>query len=77
MAEQPYTLDDLEALRQWDTPTICNGLEIVAPERRAVGFTVEQMVAADRRLKPMVGVARVGMIRAKEAPRGPAASRLD
>jgi len=77
MAEQPYTLDDLEALRQWDTPTICNGLEIVVPERRAVGFTVEQMVAADRRLKPMVGVARVGTIRAKEAPSGPAASRLD
>jgi len=77
MAEQPYTLNDLEALRQWDTPTICNGLEIVVPERRAVGFTVEQMVAADRRLKPMVGVARVGTIRAKEAPSGPAASRLD
>jgi len=77
MAEQPYTLDNLEALRQWDTPTICNGLEIVVPERRAVGFTVEQMVAADRRLKPMVGVARVGTIRAKEAPSGPAASRLD
>ena len=77
MAEPPYTLDDLEALRQWDTPTICNGLEIVAPERRAIGFTVEHMVAADRRLKPMVGVARVGTIRAREAPRGPTASRLD
>ncbi len=77
MAEPPYTLDDLEALRQWDTPTICNGLEIVAPERRAIGFTVEHMVAAGRRLKPMVGVARVGTIRAKEAPRGPTANRLD
>ena len=27
----------LETLRKWDTPTICNGLEIVAPERRAIG----------------------------------------
>ena len=77
MAERPYTLADLETLRQWDTPTICNGLEIVVPDRRAIGFTVEPMVAADRRLKPMVGVARVGMIRAKEAPRGPTANRLD
>ncbi len=75
--EPLYSLDDLKALQQWDTPTICNGLEIVAPERRTVGFTVEPMVAADRTLPPMVGVARVGMIRAKEAPRGPVASRLD
>ena len=29
----------LERLRDWDTPTICNGLEIVVPERRALGFT--------------------------------------
>ncbi len=78
MATEPlYSLDDLKALQQWDTPTVCNGLEIVAPERRTFGFTLEPMVAVDRKLPPMVGVARVGMIRAKEAPRGPVASRLD
>ena len=55
MTEYPFTAEDLEALKAWDTPTICNGLEIVAPERRAIGFTVEPMVvrrpqtAADRR----------------------------
>ena len=37
---------------QWDTPTICNGLELVVPERRAIGFTVEPMVAVDRRFRP-------------------------
>lgn len=77
MSEALYSADHLKALQQWDTPTICNGLEIVAPERRAIGFTTEQMVAADRRLPPMVGVARVGTLRAKEAPRGPVANRLD
>lgn len=77
MPEALYSADDLKALQQWDTPTICNGLEIVAPERRAIGFTTEQMVAADRRLPPIVGVARVGTLRAKEAPRGPVANRLD
>lgn len=77
MPEALYSADDLKALQQWDTPTICNGLEIVAPERRAIGFTTEQMVAADRRLPPMVGVARVGTLRAKEMPRGPVANRLD
>jgi len=28
----------LEALRAFDTPTICNALEIVAPARRTIGF---------------------------------------
>ncbi|MBV9757347.1 MAG: RraA family protein [Alphaproteobacteria bacterium] len=69
MAERPFTHADLEALKQWDTPTICNGLEIVMPERRAIGFTVEPMVAVDRRLPPIVGLARTGLIRAKEPPR--------
>jgi regulator of RNase E activity RraA len=71
----PFTAADLETLKQWDTPTICNGLELIVPERRAIGFTVEPMVAADRSLKPIVGLARVGMIRAKEAPRGKVADR--
>ena len=31
---------DLAALRAFDTPTICNALELVAPTRRAIGFTV-------------------------------------
>ena len=66
---------DLEALAQWDTPTICNGLELVVPERRAIGFTVEPMVAADRSLKPIVGLARTGTLRAKEPPRGKVVDR--
>ncbi|HEX3348134.1 MAG TPA: RraA family protein [Acetobacteraceae bacterium] len=75
MASQPYTRADLDVLKQWDTPTICNGLELAVPERRAVGFTVEPMVAADRKLPPIVGVARTGFIRAKEKPRGNIPSR--
>ena len=49
MSKHPFTAKDLEALKAWDTPTICNGLEIVAPERRAIGFTVEPMVVVDRK----------------------------
>lgn len=77
MTERLFDASDLQVLKQWDTPTICNGLELIVPERRAIGFTVEQMVAADRALPPIVGLARVGMIRAKEAPRGAVANRLD
>jgi len=77
MADRPFTQADLDILAQWDTPTICNGLELVAPERRAIGFTVEPMVCLDPKAKPMVGLARVGTIRAKEAPRGKAADRVE
>jgi regulator of RNase E activity RraA len=77
MIEYPFTAKDLEALKAWDTPTICNGLEIVSPERRATGFTVEPMVVVDRKLPPIVGLARTGMIRAKEPPRGPVPPRED
>ena len=72
----PFTAEDLETLKQWDTPTICNGLELIVPDRRALGFTTEQMQAADRTLKPMVGLARVGYVRAKEAPRSTVADRM-
>ena len=75
--ERPFTRAELDALAQWDTPTICNGLELLAPERRAIGFTVEPLVASFPSLPPMVGLARVGTIRAKEPPRGAVADRLD
>ena len=77
MAERPFTRADLDLLRSWDVPTICNALELVMPERRAIGFTVEPMVAVDASLPPVVGLARTGTIRAKEPPRGPVANRLD
>jgi regulator of RNase E activity RraA len=77
MTDYPFTAKDLDALRAWDTPTICNGLEIVAPERRATGFTVEPVVCVDRKLPPIVGLARTGMIRAKEPPREPVPPRED
>ena len=56
----------LDALRAWDTPTICNALELVAPHRRATGFTVEHLHCLDPSLKPIVGFARTGTIRAVE-----------
>lgn len=56
--------DLLAALAGFDTPTICNALEIAAPERpRSTGYTRETLVAADPTLPPMVGYARTAMIR--------------
>ena len=73
MPDRPFTRADLDLLRQWDTPTICNALELVVPERRAIGFTVEPMVAVDPKLPPIVGLARTGTIRAREPARDRAA----
>ena len=77
MAHRPFTPADLDTLRQWDTPTVCNGLELIVPGRRAVGYTVEPMVVADRTLPPIVGLARTGLIRAKEGPRSAVPPRED
>ena len=69
MTEYPFTAAALDALRQWDTPTICNALELVVPHRRGHGFTVRPLVSADAALPPICGLARTGTIRAA-APSG-------
>jgi len=77
MTSHPLTAANLDALKLWDTPTICNGLELIVPERRALGFTVEPMAVLHPDAAPIVGLDRTGMIRAKEPPREPVADRLD
>jgi regulator of RNase E activity RraA len=58
----------LEALRAFDTPTICNAMEIVAPERRLYGYTVKPLVCPFPDLPPIVGYARTATIRAASPP---------
>jgi regulator of RNase E activity RraA len=72
-----FTWADLEALRQYDCPTICNALEVVVPERRAIGFTVEPMVCVAPNAPSIIGRARTGTIRAREPARGKVAKRED
>ncbi|MCU0886805.1 MAG: RraA family protein [Rubritepida sp.] len=64
MIHRPYTQADLDALCAWDTPTICNALEIVVPQRRSHGFTVRPLTCAHPSMPPICGPARVGTIRA-------------
>jgi regulator of RNase E activity RraA len=52
------------ALTALDTPTVCNALEVVAPDRRGYGYTVQPLVCTRPELRPMVGVARTASIRA-------------
>ena len=70
------TPDLLEALRALDTPTLCNALERVAPERTGFGYTTRPLVCVRPELPPIVGYARTATIRAAQAsPRDGAAER--
>ena len=52
-----------EQLKNFDTPTIANALEIAAGRRSTEGFTRKTLIAANPKLKPIVGYARTAMIR--------------
>jgi regulator of RNase E activity RraA len=57
---------DLDPLRKLDTPTICNALELVMPERRPYHYTSEMFVCARPELPPVIGCARTATIRAHQ-----------
>ena len=58
-------------LRSIDTPTVCNLIEIVAPERRGDGYTTSHLHCPFPDLPPMVGFAKTATIRARDAVSGP------
>ena len=68
MSEVPTTAE-IEALREIDTPTICNLLEMVVPERRGYGYTVEHLHCLYPDMKPIVGFAKTATMRAKNPAR--------
>ena len=70
MGTDNLTAADLKKLAEWDTPTICNGLEHLSAEYRVKSFTVEQMQCFDPNLAPIVGYARTAMIRSMSPPEG-------
>jgi regulator of RNase E activity RraA len=62
----PVPASVLEALAKYDTPTICNAMEVIAPERRLIGYTVKPLVCPFPDLPPMVGFARTVTFKAKD-----------
>jgi regulator of RNase E activity RraA len=50
-------------LRQFDTPTICNALEVASGSRELSGFTQQTLIAASPGLPAIVGFARTSTIR--------------
>ena len=66
----------LADLAELDTPTVCNALEEIDQKFRDRGFTTEPLVCPFPDLKPIVGLARTGMIRSVR-PNAAVGSRLD
>lgn len=66
MSELPA--DVAKALGELDTPTICNAVEVVAPERRSRGYNIRPLVCAHPHLPPIVGFARTARCRAQHQP---------
>ena len=58
----------LAALTAFDTPTICNALEVLLPATRAQGYTTRPAHCGFPAMRPIVGFARTARIRAKHAP---------
>ena len=55
-----------EFLQSIDTPTVCNLVEIVAPERRGYGYTVKHLQCPFPELPPNVGFAKTVTFKAKD-----------
>ena len=49
-----------------DTPTVCNVVEMVAPERRGHGYTVKHLFCPFPDLPPIVGFAKTVTAKAKD-----------
>lgn len=77
MPDASHSEPDLDALRQLDTPTVCNAIEVVLPDRRAFGFTSKPLVCARPDLPPIVGYARTVMVRAYRPTRQEPQAQLD
>ena len=75
MTAPQITLADIDALTAFDTPTLCNALEILAPETRAGGYTNQPFVCGFPQMKPVIGYARTATVRSAQPSRLQAAEQ--
>jgi len=60
----------IEALRKYDTPTVCNVIELFEQRPRNTGYTDDRIKACYPALPPMVGFATTATFRAGAPPKG-------
>jgi regulator of RNase E activity RraA len=70
MGDVMLSQDDVAFLESMDTPTVCNVIEIVAPERRGHGYTTRHLHCAFPDLPPKLGFAKTVTMRAKDPAGG-------
>lgn len=56
----------IDFLQSIDTPTVCNVLEMVAPERRGYGYTTRHLHCPFPHLPPMLGFAKTVTCRSRD-----------
>src|SRR5262245_41549038 len=69
MSAVPVSADVLNLLRKYDTPTICNVVELFDLRPRTAGYMDHRIQACYPKLPPMVGFAATATFRSAEAPR--------
>jgi len=65
----PIPAADLEMLRKYDTPTICNVIELFDVQARTAGYMDSRIQACYPKLPPMVGFAATATFRSAAPPR--------
>jgi regulator of RNase E activity RraA len=60
---------DLELLRKFDTPTVCNVIELFDLRPRTAGYTDARLQCCYPKLPPMVGYAATATFRSAASPR--------
>jgi regulator of RNase E activity RraA len=65
----PVSAADLELLRKFDTPTVCNVVELLDLRPRHTGYMNGRIQACYPKLPPMVGFASTATFRSAAAPR--------
>src|SRR3989442_11198173 len=67
---KPVPQADLQLLRKFDTPTICNVIELFDIRPRTAGYMDGRIRACFPEMPPMVGYATTATFRSAAPPRG-------
>ncbi|MCC6680854.1 MAG: RraA family protein [Phycisphaeraceae bacterium] len=70
MTSKALTAAQLAQLRKYDTPTVCNAIELFDVRPRHSGFMDARIRANAPKLPPMVGYAATATFRSADKPRG-------
>lgn len=70
MLSEGIAQSDLDALRQYDTPTVCNVIELFDARPRSAGYMDRRITCCFPEMPPMVGYASTATFRSASPPRG-------